>query len=53
MSFQQERKESSKRMVGGAFKLNMHPKPLFKENPYKADKSLFKNSHDYNYTLHC
>ncbi|XP_063691519.1 cilia-and flagella-associated protein 96-like [Bolinopsis microptera] len=35
-----ERKESQKRMVGGAFKLNMHPKPLFKENPYKADKSL-------------
>lgn len=37
---EQERKESQKRMVGGAFKLNMHPKPLFKENPYKADKSL-------------
>ena len=37
--FQQERKESQKRMVGGAFKLNMHPRALFKENPYKADKS--------------
>jgi len=37
---EQERKESQRRMVGGAFKLNMHPKPLFKENPYKADKSM-------------
>ena len=29
-------------MVGGAFKLNMHPKALFKENPFKADKSKSK-----------
>ena len=35
---QRERDSAVKKVKGGAFKLNSHPKDLFDENPYRSDK---------------
>eukprot|EP00116_Pleurobrachia_bachei_P009330 sb/3469592/ len=37
---QRDRTEARRRMVGGPFLLNMHPRPIFETNPYKSDKPL-------------
>jgi len=35
---QRERKDASKKVKGGPFKLNSHPNDVFDANPYKTDK---------------
>ncbi len=41
MCFIQRENESHRRnLKGGAFRLNMHAKSYFDENPYKSDKAL-------------
>ena len=37
LTLQKERKAASKKVKGGPFKLNSHPKDAFEDNPYKTD----------------
>ena len=39
-TFQKEVEVDKALMKGGSFKLNMHPRDYFDENPYKTDKPL-------------
>ena len=38
VSCQKEVESHQKKMKGGPFKLNSHPKDYFQENPFKADR---------------
>ena len=35
-----ERRAAQKKIIGGPFKLNMHPRATFTDNPFKLDKPL-------------
>ncbi len=36
--FQKDHKDSIKKRKAGSFKLNLHPKDFFEENPFRSDK---------------
>ena len=40
MILQKENDAHRKSLKGGAFRLNMHPKSTFDENPYRSDRPL-------------
>ena len=39
-ALQKENEAHKRALKGGSFKLNMHPKDLFDENPFRSDKPL-------------
>ena len=39
-TFQKENEAHRKSLKGGAFRLNMAPKQLFDDNPYRSDRAL-------------